>query len=222
MARILSQPLQATSSYIPGTQSSVKFAPEIIMLFWEITQCNKRFRAFIIDTERVHDFVVLVLFYALDSKNDSSRQGIVRMCAFLLQTLSVEKNFGINLNKPFDAQDTLPPAIRIPNFRGTYADFLIQSIYGLITTSQSRLTAIYPALLAVINNIAAYVEGLSPRTCSRLLQLFSSMSAPSFLLANDTNHDLLCSLLEALNAIVEHQYQSGLGLCRCSDLLVFC
>lgn len=126
MTRILNQPLQANASYIPGTQSSVRFAPEIIMLFWEITQCNKRFRSFLIDTERIHDFVILILFYALESKNDGSKQGVVRMCVFLLQTLSVEKNFGINLNKPLVAQETLPPAIRIPGFRGTYADFLIQ------------------------------------------------------------------------------------------------
>lgn len=96
------------------------------MLFWEVTQCNKRFRSYMIDTQRVHDFVILILFYATEYKLDASRQGVVRMCAFLLQTLSVEKNFGINLNQPFGAQDTLPTVIRIPNFRGTYGDFLIQ------------------------------------------------------------------------------------------------
>lgn len=213
MTRILNQPLQANASYIPGTQSSVRFAPEIIMLFWEITQCNKRFRSFIIDTERAHDFIVLILFYALEYKNDASKQGVVRMCAFLLQTLSVEKNFGINLNKTFVGQETLPPAIRIVGFRGTYADFLIQSIYSLITTSQGKLTAIYPALLAVINNISAYLEGLSPPTCTKIVQLFNSMSSPSFLLANDTNHDLLRSLLESMNSIVEHQYKSMSPLC---------
>lgn len=126
MTRILNQPLQANASYLPGSQQSVRFAPEIIMLFWEITQCNKRFRSFIIDTERCHDFVVLILFYALEYKSDASKQGVVRMCAFLLQTLSVEKNFGMNLNKTFEGQDTLPSAIRIAGFRGTYADFLIQ------------------------------------------------------------------------------------------------
>lgn len=126
MTRILNPPLQANALYIPGTQSSIKFAPEMIMLFWEITQCNKRFRSFIVDTERAHDFVILVLFYALEYKNDASKQGVVRMCAFLLQTLSVEKSFGVNLNKPFEAQETLPLVIRIPNFRGAYADFLIQ------------------------------------------------------------------------------------------------
>ncbi|KAF6845169.1 Protein HID1 [Colletotrichum musicola] len=209
MTRILNQPLQEKSSYIPSGQAQAKFASEIIMLFWEITQCNKRFRSFIIDTERVHDFIILTLFYALEYKNDPSKQGVVRMCAFLLQTLSVEKNFGTNLNRTFERQDSLPLSIRIPGFCGTYADFLIHSIYNLITTSQGRLTAIYPALLAVINNIAAYLEGLSPAAASKLMQLFSSMSSPSFLLANDSNHDLLRSLLESINSIVEHQYQKN-------------
>ncbi|PNH37985.1 hypothetical protein VD0004_g8819 [Verticillium dahliae] len=209
MTRILNQPLQERSSYIPSTQSPAKFAPEMMMLFWEITQCNKRFRSFIVDTERAHDFVILTLFYALEYKSDASKQGVVRMCAFLLQTISVERNFGVNLNKDFTGQDSLPPAIRLPGFRGTYADFLIQSIYNLITTSQGKLTAIYPALLAVINNIAAHLEGISHITASKLLQLFSSMSSPSFLLANDTNHALLRSLLESINSIIEHQYKKN-------------
>ncbi|KAK3997597.1 high-temperature-induced dauer-formation protein-domain-containing protein [Cladorrhinum sp. PSN332] len=206
MTRILHQPLQANTSYIPGSQSQVRFAPEMIMLFWEITQCNKRFRSFMIDTERAYDFVILILFYALEYKADASKQGVVRMCAFLLQTLSVERNFGVNLNKSFEGQDTLPPDIRITGFKGTYADFLIQSIYALITTSQGKLTAIYPALLAVINNIAPHLEGLSGPTCSKIMQLFNSMSSPSFLLANETNHGLLRSLLEAINATIEHKY----------------
>ncbi|KAF2972696.1 hypothetical protein GQX73_g1008 [Xylaria multiplex] len=158
MTRILNQPIQANTSYIPGTQATARFSPETIMLFWEVTQCNKRFRSYMIDTQRAHDFVILILFYATDYKLDASKQGVVRMCAFLLQTLSVEKNFGVNLNKNFVAQDTLPAVIRIPNFKGTYADFLIQSIYNLITRSQGKLTAIYPALLAVVNNVSAYLE----------------------------------------------------------------
>ena len=212
MTRILNQPLQERISYLPNmtaqTGSAGTFAPEMIMLFWEMTQCNKRFRSFIVDTERAHDFVIFTLFYALEYRTDASKQGVVRMCAFLLQTLSVEKNFGINLNKNFEGQDTLPSSIRIQGFTGTYADFLIQSIYNLITGSQGKLTAIYPALVAVINNIAGYLEGLSAASCSKLMQLYSSMSSPSFLLANDSNHDLLRALLEAMNSILEHQYKS--------------
>lgn len=126
MMRVLQQPMQEKTSYIPaGTQSTGNLVPEMIMLFWEITQCNKRFRSFIIDTDRVYDFVILAIFHALEFKSDASKQGVVRMCAFLLQTLSVEKNFGVNLNKHFDTQETLPPSMRIPGFSGSYADFLI-------------------------------------------------------------------------------------------------
>lgn len=95
------------------------------MLFWEALQCNKRFRSFIIDTDRAHDFVVLVLYYAIDQRNDPTKQGLVRMCVFVLQTLSVEPQFGKSLNKTFEGQESLPPSIRIPNFHGTYADYLI-------------------------------------------------------------------------------------------------
>ncbi|KAF2497069.1 hypothetical protein BU16DRAFT_538188 [Lophium mytilinum] len=212
MTRILNQPLQATSSYLPGSQKSLTWAPEMIMLFWEALQCNKRFRSFIIDTDRAHDFVVLVLFYAIDQRNDPSKQGLIRMCVFVLQTLSVEPNFGRSLNKPFEGQETLPASIRVPNFHGTYADYLITSIYTLLTTSKGKLDAIYPALLAIINNIAAYIEDMGRATSSKLLQLFASMSSPSFLFANEGNHLLLQSLLEALNAIVEHQYAKNANL----------
>lgn len=126
MTRILNQPMNTTSSYIPGNQSYAKCASEMIMLFWEITQCNKRFRSFLIDTDRSHDFVISIIFYSLEYRLDASKQGVVRMCIFILQTLSVEPNFGKNLNKRFEAQDTLPPSIRLQSFNGTYADFLIQ------------------------------------------------------------------------------------------------
>ncbi|MCJ1365914.1 hypothetical protein MMC16_005039 [Acarospora aff. strigata] len=209
MTRILHQPLQATSSYLPGSQKSVKWAPEMIMLFWEALQCNKRFRSFIVDTDRAHDFVVFALFYAMEYKTDPSKQGVVKMCVFVLQTLSVEPNFGKRLNKIFENQDSLPPSIRLANFSGTYADHLVISIFTLITASKGRLDTIYPALLAIINNIAGYIENLSSAASSKLLQLFALMSSPAFLLANETNHVLLHSLLESMNAIIEHQYSKN-------------
>lgn len=209
MTRILNQPLQEKSSYIPGSQSSSNLAPEVLMLFWELIQCNKRFRSFIIDTDRAHDFVILALFYALEYRNEPSKQGVVRMCAFLLQTLSVEASFGSHLNKVFEGQESLPASIRINAFRGTYADFLLHSIYTLITTSQGNFAPVYPALLAIINNIAPRIEGLSASTGSQLMHLFSLMASPSFLLANETNHVLLHSLLDSINSILENKYRQN-------------
>jgi len=212
MMRILNQPMQVSTSYLPGSQKSISWAPEMLMLFWETLQCNKRFRAFIINTERAHDFTILVLFYALEQRADPSKQGLIRMCVFILQTMSVEPTYGKSLNQRFKGQETLPQSIRIPNFHGTYADYLITSIYTLLTGGKGSHEAIYPALLAIINNIAPYLEGLGRSTSSKLVSLFASMSTPSFLLANETNHTLLQSLLEALNAILEHQFQNNPNL----------
>lgn len=181
----------------------------MLVLFWELLQCNKRFRSFIIDTDRAHDLIVLVLYYAMDAKDDPARQGIVRMCVFILQTLSVEPTFGRRLNKPFMGQDSLPSVIRIPNFHGTYADYLLTSIHAILTTTKGRLESIYPALLAIVNNIAPYVQELQRATCTKLLDLFISFSSPVFLLANDSNHTLLLSLLEAMCAILDHQYETN-------------
>ena len=44
------------------------------------------------------------------------------------------------------------------------------------------------------------------------------MSQPSFLLANETNHLLLFSLLDGVNAILEHQYE---GASNCANSLCF-
>jgi hypothetical protein len=114
----------------------------MLMFFWEALQCNKRFRSFIINTERAHDFTVLVLFYALDQRNETSKQGLVRMCIFILQTMSVETNYGKSLNQRFKGQETLPQSIRIPNFHGTYADYLI-TVSIAITSREASLLTLY-------------------------------------------------------------------------------
>lgn len=82
-----------------------------------------------------------------------------------------------------------------------------------MTGSKGKLDAIYPALLAIINNVSAHIEHLSPLASMKLVQLFASMSTPSFLLANETNYTLLISVLESINAIIEHKY-TGMILSR--------
>ena len=77
-----------------------------------------------------------------------------------------------------------------------------------MTASSGRLDAVYPALLAIINNIAPHVADLNPTASLKLMQLFAIMSSPDFLFANETNHELFKSLLEAFNAIIEYEYES--------------
>jgi hypothetical protein len=75
-----------------------------------------------------------------------------------------------------------------------------------MTTSKGNQDTVNPALLIILNNVASHIKHISPSASSKVIQLFSSMSAPSFLLANDSNHTLLASLLDFINAIVEHGF----------------
>ena len=77
----------------------------------------------------------------------------------------------------------------------------------MLTGPSRGLESLHPALLAIINNIAPYVQDLQRATSSMLLNAFVSMSQPSFLLANETNYVLLFSLLDAMNALLEHQQE---------------
>ena len=191
------------------------------MLFWEVFQWNKRFRSFIVDTDRAHDFIVLTIFYAMDQRHDPSKHGLVRMCVFVLQSMSTEPNFGKNLNKTFEGHESLPANIKEPNFNGTYADYLIASIHNLIMLGKGKLDTIYPALLAILSNIAAYVRGISQTSCDKLIQLFAIFSSTQFLFLKESNHQLLHSLLEAFNAIIEHQKDSKLRPNGCFLVLRF-
>jgi hypothetical protein len=47
------------------------------------------------------------------------------MSTFILQTLSAAKGFAASLNRPFEGQGALPSSVRLSNFRGSYADFMI-------------------------------------------------------------------------------------------------
>ena len=178
MRRTLSQPLQASASYLPGSQRSVDWAPEMIMLFWESLQCNRRFRSFIIDSDHGHEIMKLMLFYALEYRLDPAKQGVVRMCAFVMQTLSTETNFGKQLNRKFEENNTLPPMIKINDFEGTHADFMM-----IVRRSFERGTQHLNADCAKSLSIP-----LSRRAKGKLMQFIHHCSRPSAMLLLTSSH----------------------------------
>ncbi|KAF2864569.1 hypothetical protein K470DRAFT_254202 [Piedraia hortae CBS 480.64] len=200
---VLTQPVSGIN--IPGMQRECPWAGEALSLFWELLQVNKRFQLFIIETDRVHDFVVMVLYYAMAYKDEPAKQGLIRMCALILQTLSVDSSFGKRLNKVFVGQDSLPASVKINHFHGSYADFLVTTIHTLMTTTKGRLDSIYPTFLAIIYNVSPYVKDLQRATSSKILDLFIQLSNPKFLLEKETNYTLLVTLLQAISTTLAWQ-----------------
>ncbi|KAL0089759.1 high-temperature-induced dauer-formation protein-domain-containing protein [Phycomyces blakesleeanus] len=207
--RILSYPMQATSSYFPSPNKHIKCNVEMMMLCWKLLETNTRFRTYLIDTERSLDLVVVLIYHCMENKLNPAQVGFVRMSAFILQTLSSDPIFGSKLDKPFENPSSLPVSIRIPYFNGTYADFLLISIFTLIATSRGSLSTLYPTLVFTITNISPYVKNLSTASSSKLVALFGSISAPGFLLADESNHRLVGYLLKAFNNIIQYRFSDN-------------
>ncbi|KAL1922360.1 uncharacterized protein VTP21DRAFT_9899 [Calcarisporiella thermophila] len=201
---ILSNPMQANNTYLPGSTKHTRCYNEMLILCWKLLEVNKRFRDYLLETDRVLDLLVVLLYYILEYKLDHTQLGLVSMCVFMLQTLSADRNFGIKLNNTFYGHASLPPNIRIPAFHGTYADFLIISIHTLIATTKNALHSLYPALILTITNISPYVKQLSASCSNKLIALFSSFTTPTFLLSDQNNFRLAWFLTEALGYIIEY------------------
>lgn len=217
LSTVLAQPVSTTGNftYTIGKDKALPWAPEMISLLWELLQSNKRFRRYLVETGCALDYVVLVLYYALDAKDDAAKHGVLRMCAFVLHTLSAETTFAVKLNQPFKHMETLPVLMRIPHFHGSYADFLICSIHTISKTVQRRpeLESVYPALVAIIKNVVPSQKNLARATSSKMMSLFEMLSSPGFLLANDSNNILLINYLEAFNEILAN-HPEGQSSCR--------
>lgn len=216
LSTVLAQPVSSNGnfSYSIGKDKALPWAPEMISLLWELLQCNKRFRRYLVETGCALDYVILVLYYALDAKDDAAKHGVLRMCVFVLQTFSAEAAFAAKLTQPFKHTETLPALMRIPNFHGSYGDFLICSIYTISKTAHRRpeLESIWPALVAIIKNVGPSQKNLTRATSSKMMSIFDMLSSPGFLLANDSNNTLLISFLDACNEIVRDHRD---GQCQC-------
>ncbi len=113
----------------------------MISFLWELIQCNKRFRRYLCETKVGIDFLVILLFYARDSVADGSKHdkdGLMRMAIFVIQSLSAEAAFDAKLNTPFLHASSLPSVMRVENFHGSYADFLI-CVCAILTSTATRL-----------------------------------------------------------------------------------
>ena len=167
------------------------------MLLWQLVDLNKRFRAYIFDSNHGSDLIAYILLTCLDLKDDPSQHGLLRLGAYLLQNLSAEQAFAEALNAPVKLK--VPTRWAVPTTaQGTGtgtsngSDLLIVSIYSIATTP--GLNPLFPALCITIANIAPHLRGLGSMASQKLLQLFKAFSAPNFLLADEGHPRLVYCL----------------------------
>ncbi|KAK0503006.1 high-temperature-induced dauer-formation protein-domain-containing protein [Armillaria luteobubalina] len=196
---IMNQQLASVNNLLPGARKSIPYIAEIVLFLWKMIELNKKFRAFVLDTDKATDLIAHLLCYNLEIKDKPQQHGLCRTLSYIIQTLSAEPAFGNRLASPIRIQ--VPAKWNVP---GTAADFMINAIYSVVATTSGSLNSLYPALIITLSNLAPYFKNLSVTSSARLIQLFTSFSNPLFLLADEGHPRLLFFMLEVFNYVILH------------------
>ncbi|KAI1787945.1 high-temperature-induced dauer-formation protein-domain-containing protein [Ganoderma leucocontextum] len=197
--QILEDQMSSYNNLLPGSKKAVPYVVEAVVFLWKMVEFNKKFRAYLLDSERGMDILAYLLCYGLEMKDKPEQHGMCRVLSYLIQSLSAERAFGLKLSSPIRAQ--IPQKF---STMGTAGDFMIHSIYSMVATTSGSLTSSYPALIIALSNSAPYFKNLSVTSSARLLQLFTAFSNPSFLLSDEGHPRLLFFMLEAFNGVLLH------------------
>ncbi|PAV24382.1 hypothetical protein PNOK_0145000 [Pyrrhoderma noxium] len=194
---ILGQYMSAVNNLLPGSKKPIPHLLETIIFFWKMVELNKKFRTYILESDKAVDLMTYLLCYFMETKDKPEQHGLCRAISYILQTLSAEESFNAKLTSPIRLQ--LPAKWTC---QGTAGDFMINSIYSVVATTSGQLNSLYPALIIALSNSAPYFKHLSIISSNRLVSLFVAFTNPSFLLADEGHPRLLFFLLEVFNGIV--------------------
>ncbi|KAI8586060.1 high-temperature-induced dauer-formation protein-domain-containing protein [Geranomyces variabilis] len=197
----------SANTYLPGSTKRVNVYAEVLMLFWKLLDNNAKFAQYAMESDKILVILASILYFAVESRNDPSQVGFVRMCAFLLHVLSQERSFSVQLNAPFDSALVGAAAKAVPTFTaGTWADFFFLAVHALCTTPvKPPSLPLHEPLLTALANVSPYIKTLTVTTSTKLLSLFSAFSNPAFMLANEHNHKNVFFILEVFNNLVQYQ-----------------
>ncbi|KAF9228020.1 hypothetical protein BS17DRAFT_747084 [Gyrodon lividus] len=207
VTNILEQQLAITNNLLPGSRKSIPYVPETIILFWKIIELNKKFRTYLLDSDKAVDILAYLLSYGLEIKDKPQQHGLCRALSYIIQTLSAEPAFGNKLS--LSIKVSIPAKWASP---GTAGDFMITAIYSMIATTSGALNSLYPALIIALSNVAPYFKNLSVVSSTRLIQMFKSFSNPRFLLFDESHPRLLFFMLEVFNSVIFHHLSDNPNL----------
>ncbi|EGC32662.1 hypothetical protein DICPUDRAFT_92564 [Dictyostelium purpureum] len=205
--RIMNLPIIASHTKLPNSTKKIELHQDLLITFWRFISHNHDFLKSIVNYETSPEFIVPILQYMDEGRKSQTTHGIVQIGTFILLVLSGERDFSISLNKPFNSKvyiDIVQPQV--------YSDFVIMVLYRLLVDTPDRLESIYECVLTILTNLSPYMKNLSMVTCVKLMKLFEYLSGPRFLFSNSHNYRYVGFLLESLNNLLQHQYESNTRL----------
>ncbi|SOV09697.1 uncharacterized protein UDID_07848 [Ustilago sp. UG-2017a] len=186
---------------------------ERLILLWRLLEHNHKFRLYVLDdAKRAPELLTILLYFSLTYKDNIALQGLVGLCAYMLQDISSQPAFATNLARPGSAAKIHLPA-RLGLVAGNTAiDHLVQGVYILIATTKSRLSNLYAPLVISLSNTAPAWRSLSITASTKVVHLLRSFSQPAFLLSDEGHPRLLFYVLEAINAVLTFGYSANVNL----------
>ncbi|EIN03674.1 hypothetical protein PUNSTDRAFT_47999 [Punctularia strigosozonata HHB-11173 SS5] len=204
---ILEEQMASYNNLLPGSRKGVPYIVETVVFFWKMIELNKKFRAYLLNSDKAGDVLAYLLTFSLEIKDKPQQHGLCRALSYIIQTLSAERAFGMKLTTPM--KTPLPAKY---NAQGTLGDFMITAIYAIVATTSGALNSIYPALIIALSNAAPYFKGLSVTASTRLVQLFNAFANPTFLLSDEGHPRLLYFMLEVFNSVILHNLSDNPNL----------
>nr|CCA18781.1 conserved hypothetical protein [Albugo laibachii Nc14] len=205
ISRLLNNYHQSMNTLLPNSIKQITCHQELLVLLWKLLDENKNSLRFVLQKLDTNQLVVPLLFLMYEGRQEPSKVGMIHICTFILLLLSGERDFGVNLNKPFDLR--LP--LDLPIFSGNHADLLVICLHKIIVSGYEKLNSVYNCFLTIICNISPYCMKLHMVASVRLLRLFKLFAQPRYLFDNEANHHLIFFLLEAFDNIIQYQYEGN-------------
>lgn len=109
--RILNSIIDSNNTILPGSQHTILCEQEILLFLWRLLDTNTDFLSYISSHFAV-DYTTPLFYLMCEGRNNHHKIGLVHMVTFIIMLLSSEREYAVNLNKPFKKR--LP--LDIPSF----------------------------------------------------------------------------------------------------------
>jgi len=203
ITRLLNNVHEAQNTYLPGSVMEIECHQELLVLLWKFLEENEGFMPYVLKHCDVTSLVVPIAYFMFEARKDAARVGLVHICTFILLKLSGERNFCVQLNKPFEVN---LPCYEFPLFTGTHTDLLVLVLHKLVVNGVDKLAPLYNCFLTIICNVSPYTKQLCLLSSVKLVSLFELFTSHRFLYGAQDNHVYVSLLLEVFNNVVQYQY----------------
>ncbi|KAJ2673619.1 hypothetical protein GGI25_004604 [Coemansia spiralis] len=205
--RLLEEAMRANLSILASvTKQSTKHAmpQEAAILLWMLLENNSPFKEYIVDHNSSLKLFSVLLYFMLYGFSDPAQAGMVRTISNILHYLSEDSKFATRLMQPFD-QSILPSTMRIVDANLTHADFMINTVFTLLSSSKPYLVPVYSNLLLLVRNVSPYLTQTSQPTADKLVSLFDIISSPAFIISEPYHVRWLIYLIEVFDYVVHYR-----------------